>query len=130
MTLLRTMLLGMLLTLPAIVGCAAAGNLTAEDGPKVYGGTQTDMALISGKPPADADPADVKKVSGSVRTGAACCGLVDLPFSLVADTLTLPITVPMSATRARHADHPEAREDDEEDWSEGAAEPSNSVRHK
>lgn len=85
----------------ALGGCASAGNFSADGGPKVYGGTRVDVALISGDLGPDADPADVKKVKGTALAGAACCGLVDLPFSFVADTLLLPVTAPMAMARAR-----------------------------
>jgi uncharacterized protein YceK len=86
---------------PALGGCAAAGNLAAQGGPKVYGGTKVDMALISGDLGPDADPDEVRKIDGAAMSGAACCGLVDLPLSFVADTVMLPVTVPMSLTRSK-----------------------------
>lgn len=97
---MRRALCWMLIALP-LAGCATAGDITAKGGPQVYGGTRTDIALIKGDMGPDADPADVKKISRSVRAGAACCGLVDLPFSVIADTVMLPVTVPLSARRNR-----------------------------
>jgi uncharacterized protein YceK len=82
-----------LVVLPALGGCATAGNLTAKEGCKVYGGTQVDAALISGKPAPNAALAKYEHVEPPVLVAAACCGLVDLPFSVIADTLTLPITM-------------------------------------
>lgn len=105
----------MLALLPLLGGCAAVGNLGAEGGAKVYGGTRVDMDLISGDVAPDAEPADLKKIEPTVRTYAACCGLVDLPFSFVADTVMLPVTVPLALRHKRHArDDADERQSDDE----------------
>lgn len=104
----------MLVLLPTLGGCAAVGNLGAEGGAKVYGGTRVDLSLISGDVAPDADAADLKKIEPPVRTYAACCGLVDLPFSFVADTLMLPVTLPLAARDRRHSQDADEQATDDE----------------
>lgn len=93
--------MAVLAAIPSLGGCAASGNIAAEGGPKVYGGTKVDMALISGNLGEDADPDEVKRIERSAMAWAACCGLVDLPLSFVADTVMLPVTVPLALRRSR-----------------------------
>jgi uncharacterized protein YceK len=59
--------------------------------PAVYGGVQLDAAVITGIQPD-------RTTKGSVFIGA--CLLVDVPLSLVGDTLTLPITLLLERCRA------------------------------
>lgn len=100
---MRSLLIGsaVLAVLP-LVGCATSKDIAGTTGPRVYGGTQTDLALISGQlgPTNHADEERARRISGPVKTWAACCGLADLPFSFVADTLLLPVTMSQANTRA------------------------------
>ena len=91
--------LAILVGLPFLSGCAAMQNLSAKDGPKVFGGTRVDAALMSGKAAADADPAQREKIEPPVVVFAAFCGLVDMPLSFIADTAMLPVTVPLAIER-------------------------------
>jgi uncharacterized protein YceK len=59
-------------------GCGTYFNLTNEEGMRVYGGVRADM------------------------TGPCGGNVLDLPFSAVGDTLTLPVTVPCSLYRIAH----------------------------
>jgi uncharacterized protein YceK len=83
---------------PLFAGCASSQNWAAEK-PSVYGGTKTDLALISGSLGPNADPEKVRKIAPTVKAYACCCGMVDLPFSLVADTLMLPVVAPRAYSR-------------------------------
>ncbi|HEV3258556.1 MAG TPA: YceK/YidQ family lipoprotein [Gemmataceae bacterium] len=93
------MLLAALAVPPALVGCATGSNLFGKDGCKVYGGTQLDATLISEAVSPDPEVAKEKRLESPVLAWEACCGVCDMPLSVVADTLTLPITVPVAATR-------------------------------
>jgi uncharacterized protein YceK len=100
--------LAVLIALATVGGCATYGSLGDKDGGKVYGGTRLDATIIAeGIAPAP----DVVKTRGLERpvlVSSACCGLVDMPFSFLADTALLPITVPLairgSATDSQAAD--------------------------
>jgi uncharacterized protein YceK len=98
MALRRTgIFLVVLAALSAQGGCATSGSLAGKDGCKVYGGTRLDATIIAeGLAPAP-DVAKTAELEGPVLLWAACCGLVDLPFSFLADTALLPITVPLAA---------------------------------
>jgi len=90
------MLLAILATLSTLGGCATYGSLGGADGAKVYGGTRLDATIIAdGLAPAP-EIAKSSEVERPVWVWAACCGLVDLPFSVLADTALLPITVPLA----------------------------------
>jgi uncharacterized protein YceK len=89
----------LLLTVSMIAGCASAMNVTEGElyaGPKlVYGGTRLDADLIGHGLYHAVSLEPEKSVNPNPRLDAvllATSGLLDLPFSLVADTLTLPIT--------------------------------------
>lgn len=59
--------------------------------PAIYGGVQLDAALITGMRP---------KETTEVTVFVGACLLVDIPLSLVGDTLTLPITLWLDKRRA------------------------------
>ena len=95
--------LAVFMALSAMGGCATYGTLGGKDGAKIYGGTRLDATIIAeGLSPAP-DSAKSKAVAQPVLVWAACCGLADMPFSLLADTALLPITVPL-AVRDRETD--------------------------
>ena len=81
-------------------GCGTAGNLTEKGGCRVYGGTRMDGAIISDSFAPDSEMAKAEGLERPVVVWAGWCGLVDLPFSVVADTVTLPFTVPLSMKRS------------------------------
>jgi uncharacterized protein YceK len=88
--------LAVLVALATVGGCATYGSLGDKDGGKVYGGTRLDATIIAeGIAPAP-DVAKTQALERPVLVGAACCGLVDMPFSFLADTALLPITVPLA----------------------------------
>ncbi|MGE3803233.1 MAG: YceK/YidQ family lipoprotein [Gemmataceae bacterium] len=111
----RALVCAALAILPALAGCAASQNWAADSGPTVYGGTKTDLALISGNLGPNADPEKIKKISPSVKAYACCCGLVDLPFTIVADTLMLPVVIPQATARANYPVDEEAGEETEKE---------------
>jgi uncharacterized protein YceK len=89
-------LLVALTALSALGGCATYGSLGGKDGAKVYGGTRLDATIIAdGLAPAS-EVAKSPVLERPVLVWAACCGLVDLPFSVLADTALLPLTVPLA----------------------------------
>jgi uncharacterized protein YceK len=89
--------LAVLLALGTMGGCATYGSLGCKDGARVYGGTRVDAALIAEGLAPSPEVAKAKAVEQPVLVWAACCGLVDMPFSFVADTALLPITVSLAA---------------------------------
>jgi uncharacterized protein YceK len=90
----------------AISGCASANNILC-DGPKpcfqrVYGGVKWDVAdLKSTFRDLEDGPNDSLELF--TRSWEATLLTVDLPLSAVADTLTLPITVPLTISRKSDA---------------------------
>jgi uncharacterized protein YceK len=101
----KPILLAVLIMIPTVGGCATYGSLTDKDGCKVFGGTRLDATIISEN--LGPDPADVRKkgIEPPVMVWAACCGMIDMPFSLLADTVMLPVTVPL-AFQGSTADSP------------------------
>jgi uncharacterized protein YceK len=77
-----------------VSGCATAVNLSGYSG--IYGGTRINAEIL-----ADNIDEDTKLLTGGTVQGHSevvspvfvCACLIDLPFSVVADTLTLPWTV-------------------------------------
>ena len=78
---------------PVLSGC---GTLFFNQEYTPYGGTMADVGVISIFPTAlgiqEAKPGDELGRQGPEFVCLACMGLLDLPFSIVADTLALPIT--------------------------------------
>jgi uncharacterized protein YceK len=90
--------LAVLAAVAPLGGCAATNNLFGKDGRKFYGGTQVDASLMSQGFAQDTDDKD-QALERPVVVWAGCCGLVDMPFSIIADTLMLPVTVPSTLSR-------------------------------
>jgi uncharacterized protein YceK len=65
----------------------------------VYGGLQLDACLIASDAKAIAAPASYAKEAHEIPFGLGFAAIPDLPLSAVADTLTLPITVPVLLLR-------------------------------
>jgi uncharacterized protein YceK len=89
-----------------LAGCTTIANIDGEK--KVYGGMQLNvigpyMLAMAANP--FHDPDDYKRTD-YLLVGSAL--LIDLPFSLVGDTFTLPITIPAAyrrfATELEHTD--------------------------
>ena len=82
------------LILVANLNCATTlrflSEVTNNEAPTVYGGTEINILLIYGGLTVLESPLDC----GGLALLAFVGGLVDLPFSLLADTLLLPITLP------------------------------------
>src|ERR1700726_2215169 len=101
--------------LPAVLalafgGCCTALNFREENDPKihpsampcpktVYGGVVGDAGFIA---ESFGTPFDSRDIANQILSRASLVGLclVDMPLSLVADTATLPITVPATIDRA------------------------------
>jgi uncharacterized protein YceK len=95
--------LGVLVLLAALLtlsGCATSANLGSPDGCKVFGGTRLDATLISEGLAPDPDVAKKNELERPVMVYEACCGMIDMPFSILADAVLLPITVPVSLSRS------------------------------
>jgi uncharacterized protein YceK len=104
----------------AVSGCGTFCNVIPEPhkigppGPrplKVYGGVQTDCEALAtafqgGQTPSLGPVAKV--LEASYIAGMGACVLVDLPLSALADTLTLPCTIPASLRNQRDKRGPEA----------------------
>jgi len=101
---------------PAMSGCGTALNFMHGKGNapaawEVYGGVRADTqiasALVGGachpRFPEGATAGEKSIMASDVFTCSfffAGCALVDLPLSAVADTLTLPLTIPAAIDRA------------------------------
>ena len=91
-------------------GCGTVANLTLSGPPpagpmKVYGGVRRDMDIMhdcTTNPDHPRDNAEAVCFAAAVTVAA-----VDLPFSVVADTLTLPITVPVALVTQGRTDKPQ-----------------------
>jgi uncharacterized protein YceK len=79
-----------------MAGCGTAANICwfndDEGGMSVYGGVRADWEAARESIAAGSDPGK--------SPGPVWLQITDMPFSAVADTATLPLTVPISAWRA------------------------------
>ncbi len=76
-------------TVLALSGCGTAANVVNHD-PQIYGGTRTDIALIH-RPEAD-KALDVVPPHPLVTGTVGFMAFLDMPLSLIGDTVTLPYT--------------------------------------
>ncbi|MBV9125814.1 MAG: YceK/YidQ family lipoprotein [Planctomycetes bacterium] len=85
----------MIAVFPVLSGCATALNI--QNDRQIYGGVRTD-AIVGpyglAKGIGFVMIENHEKFSPSTNAMLGACALADLPFSAVADTLTLPVTVP------------------------------------
>jgi uncharacterized protein YceK len=81
----------------AVAGCGTVLNLDEEQG--VYGGVRTDAAMTGLMAHALTD--ECHKLGRRMTFAIGLAAFADIPLSAIADTLTLPITIP--ATLTRHA---------------------------
>jgi uncharacterized protein YceK len=80
------------LALVILSGCGTAQNVILPKQPmRVYGGVQRDLEKIG--------DGVVPRPGAERPVLTGLWGLVDLPFSAVGDTLTLPVTVPAQCSR-------------------------------
>ncbi len=100
--------LGALAILPWLGGCAAVANMGSQGGCKVFGGTQLDATLVSEGLGTGPEGVGGERLERPALVWEACCGLVDLPLSAVADTLTLPVTVPVTLAKQSRRTPPDA----------------------
>lgn len=100
LTMRRASLLAVLVALSALPGCGSLINLRDEK--KVYGGarfdglvTASEVQLIAGQVPPEKRP--------GYSMGIAMCwwAPLDLPLSIIGDTLTLPVTIPATIRKAK-----------------------------
>ena len=80
------------------IGCATALNVASEDSRQVYGGVQIDGALV-GHDVGILIAGEDSKIADEIPFGIGLVAIGDMPFSVIADTLTLPITVPAAILR-------------------------------
>ena len=89
-------------------GCGTMANITLNGPPsaggsmKMYGGVQRDLDIVhdcTTNPDHPKDNAEAVCFATAVTVAA-----LDLPFSAVADTLTLPITIPVALVAQGRAD--------------------------
>jgi uncharacterized protein YceK len=82
-----------LLSVLALTGCGTLGNLAGRD--KIYGGTVIDGGSVADacKDIAHRDSPTYTASQVSVMLVYSC---IDLPISFALDTVTLPITVPVT----------------------------------
>jgi uncharacterized protein YceK len=115
---------GGLLALAFLAGVSGCGTVLSfqqeEEGPKVYGGVRMDATLGPGLIAAGVGdliyPKEHEKFPPGTYISLGACALADLPFSLVADTVTLPLTVPAALRKVggnppAHPEGGEAKED-------------------
>lgn len=78
-------------------GCGTMGNLSHPD--KIYGGTQLDGAAVLDACKEIVAPAGTPQLTTAQAAVMLTCGCLDLPLSVLGDTATLPITVPINCYR-------------------------------
>jgi uncharacterized protein YceK len=117
----RAVVVAALLCVPGLVGCGTVMNLSEES--RIYGGTLLDTAgCVMGVEASVGcfaetirmiEPQDRYPITDPL-TGMwlSTCAVFDFPFSLVADTITLPWTVP--ATLSRWAKEAQEKKDEKE----------------
>jgi uncharacterized protein YceK len=86
-------------------GCGTAANtlwfIPEEGGKRVYGGVQVDANVFQESVRQVSSSEDLPTLARALRD--ATLTAVDLPLSAVADTLTLPITIPASVGKDSHS---------------------------
>lgn len=108
-----------LITATALCGCGTLVNITNKSTEnKIYGGTRLDVVggpYLFGKGVGLIRREEHEKFPPSMCIGLGMCALVDLPFTIIADTLTLPITVRAAIDRAKNAEEEEFHREPESD---------------
>jgi uncharacterized protein YceK len=94
-------LLRTLAFLVAVSGCGTVQSVTLnEHGPSVYGGTRMDAEKVMAHTGGGVSLVRDDKSSAGFNFALAACDLADLPSSVVADTVMLPLTIPTDRERA------------------------------
>jgi len=86
----------LMLFMSVLTGCGTVASLGSDDANKVYGGVRFDGAMIGLT--SNEDAAELE--------GMWIIGLLDFPFSLVADTVVLPFTLLKMGASSEAADKP------------------------
>jgi uncharacterized protein YceK len=82
--------IGVLLVALAATGCGTCANLA--DHSRIYGGTQLDSTSLLHACKELSHPNEPGELTPKRDAAAALGSCIDLPFSVMADTFTLPIT--------------------------------------
>jgi uncharacterized protein YceK len=82
--------LGVRLAVLAATGCGTCANLA--DHSKIYGGAQLDSTSILHAYKELTHPQEPAELTPKRNVAAALGSCMDLPFSVIADTFTLPVT--------------------------------------
>jgi uncharacterized protein YceK len=90
-TIAKALLLGSVL---ALTGCGTIGNVLGRD--KIYGGTVADANSVVEGYKEVVHTNEGPRLNAPELSVMCVCSCVDLPLSIAADTLTLPVTVPIS----------------------------------
>jgi uncharacterized protein YceK len=90
--------------LPVLAGCATSNALSGKDGSPVYGGTRLDAQIVAENLSPDPKAVRDNRLERPVMVWAAMCGLADMPLSAVADTVLLPVTVPVALSKPASTD--------------------------
>jgi uncharacterized protein YceK len=103
-----------LLALSVLGGCGTAVSFTASGGvPTPYSGTLMDAAAIYGGAKAMAGAIEPpQKFDRQTCIALGCGGLLDAPFSIVADTLVLPATATVAVKKRMEPPHTNAPSDE------------------
>jgi uncharacterized protein YceK len=90
----------------ALAGCGTTLNLDGE--PRIYGGVMQDFQVAKEKLAQVANPSESGKPASSPvwNLTSSALALVDMPLSLLADTLTLPLTIPAALDARDDPDPP------------------------
>jgi uncharacterized protein YceK len=88
----------------SLSGCGTVCNLARgfdhpDTDPKVYGGVAMDMEFLSKV--ANSGPAETEVENPRTIGAILAFGCIDPVFSLIGDTVTLPVTIPLQAKRQR-----------------------------
>jgi uncharacterized protein YceK len=93
-------LLGTLLLTLTLCGCGTMDNMAGGPSARVYGGVRQDVKDTAQSTGAVFRAQDAAAFSTAIGTGAV--RVLDVPFSVVADTVTLPVTVPAAVRRTQN----------------------------
>ena len=95
----RKLLFSLLIT-ASLSGCGTMDNMAGGPSARVYGGVRQDVKDAAQATGTAFRASDAAMFSNSVALGTA--HVLDMPFSAVADTVTLPVTVPAAVRRTQN----------------------------
>ena len=94
-------LLGTMLLILTLCGCGTMDNMAGRpSSTRVYGGVRQDVKDAAQSTGAVFRAQDTAAFSNAIGSGAV--RVLDVPFSAVADTVTLPVTVPAAVRRTQN----------------------------